>query len=177
MRNGPKEKNNPFVATFRVPVQLTKPDIVSYLAQVYGLRVTSINTVIEMGEIVKAPPGSYKAIRRKKSTKKAIVGMEEPFWFPEMRPAKFLNDNYEKDIRKNYLTRRILPVGDGGPGRGRRSWRWRGADPSVQGIGSRYNKILLRIKERRDQQERFVKGEAKKERAELEQSMQNLSVQ
>lgn len=95
VRNSPKEAKNPFIATFRVPVQLTKPDIVSYLWQIYGLKVTSISTITEMGEMVRMRPGKYKAERRKKNTKKAIVGMEEPFWFPEKRPEAWLRDNFE----------------------------------------------------------------------------------
>lgn len=95
VRNSPKEAKNPFIATFRVPVQLTKPDIVSYLWQIYGLKVTSISTITEMGEMVRMRPGKYKSERRKKNTKKAIVGMEEPFWFPEKRPEAWLRDNFE----------------------------------------------------------------------------------
>lgn len=95
IRNSPKEAKNPFIATFRVPVQLTKPDIVSYLWQIYGLKVTSISTITEMGEMVRMRPGKYKSERRLKNTKKAIVGMEEPFWFPEKRPDTWLRDNFE----------------------------------------------------------------------------------
>ena len=95
VRNGPNEAGNPYIATFRVPPQLTKPDIVSYLAQIYGLNVTSISTVIQMGEM-KFRPGQFKAKSRKKTIKKAIIGMEEPFWFPDKRPLKWLNDNFEK---------------------------------------------------------------------------------
>lgn len=94
IRNSPREAKNPFIATFRVPVQLTKPDIVSYLWQVYGLKVTSISTITEMGEIVRQQPGSYKAKYRKKNTKKAIVGLEEPFWFPEPRPKDYLDEYF-----------------------------------------------------------------------------------
>lgn len=96
VRNSPREQNNPFIATFRVPVQLTKPDIVSYLWQVYGLKVTSISTITEMGDKVRMRPGRYVSERRMKNTKKAIVGMEEPFWFPEKRPESWLRDNFEK---------------------------------------------------------------------------------
>lgn len=96
VRNSPKEQHNPYIATFRVPVQLTKPDIVSYLWQVYGLKVTSISTITEMGDKVRMRPGRYVSERRMKNTKKAIVGMEEPFWFPEKRPETWLRDNFEK---------------------------------------------------------------------------------
>lgn len=98
VRNSPREQHNPFIATFRVPVQLTKPDIVSYLWQVYGLKVTSISTITEMGDKVRMRPGRYVSERRLKNTKKAIVGMEEPFWFPEKRPETWLRDNFEKYV-------------------------------------------------------------------------------
>lgn len=110
VRNSPKEANNPFIATFRVPVQLTKPDIVSYLWQVYGLKVTSISTIIEMGEKLVRP--DLHIHRRRKSTKKAIVGLEQPFWFPETRSAAWLEDHFEKWVgleghyggQQSYLT-------------------------------------------------------------------------
>lgn len=72
--------------------------------------------------------------------------------------------------------RRLLPVGDGGPGRGRKSWRWRGSDTKVQGIGARYSQIIKRIQERRIAQEGLVSREAAKEAAALQQEMQGLSV-
>jgi ribosomal protein L23 len=104
VRNGPSEAHNPYIATFRVPVQLTKPDIVSYLAQVYGLKVTSINTVVEMGDIIRRQPGTYKAKHRQKQTKKALVGLEEPFWFPEPRSKKWLDENFEKWVQFRFLS-------------------------------------------------------------------------
>lgn len=103
VRNGPREQHNPFIATFRVPVQLTKPDIVSYLWQVYGLKVTSISTITEMGDKVRMRPGRYVSERRMKNTKKAIVGMEEPFWFPEKRPEPWLRDHFEKYVLVYFL--------------------------------------------------------------------------
>ena len=96
VRNGPAEKHNPYIATFRVPVQLTKPDIVSYLAQVYGLKVTSISTVVEMGDRMNPQVGRWKAKGRAKSTKKAIVGMEQPFWYPDRRSDEWLDRYFEK---------------------------------------------------------------------------------
>ncbi|KAL7009154.1 hypothetical protein EMMF5_001352 [Cystobasidiomycetes sp. EMM_F5] len=92
VRNSPREKGNPYIATFKVPPQLTKPDIVSYLAQVYGLRVTSISTILTMGPKVRARlPGQWKSISRERGEKKAIVGLEEPFWYPTRRPDTIKN--------------------------------------------------------------------------------------
>jgi len=176
VRNSPKEAKNPYIATFRVPVQLTKPDIVSYLWQVYGLKVTSISTITEMGE-KKLTPGAYVHERRKKNTKKAILGMEQPFWFPEKRSEEWLNDHFEKKTRADYLRRRLLPVGDGGPGRGRRSWRWRGSSLTTQGIGSRYSEIMRRIRERREQQETVVAGLARKEEKALVKKFKTMSAE
>jgi len=80
---------------------------------VYGLKTTSISTITEMGEIVRRQPGTYKAESRKKATKKAIVGMEEPFWYPEPRSEKWLNDNFEKWVLFLLLlfTRRLTQNG------------------------------------------------------------------
>lgn len=81
-----------------------------------------------------------------------------------------------RESRKQYLVRRLLPVGDGGPGRGRRSWRWRGNHPKAQGVGARYSQIVKRIQERRTLQEGIVKREAAKEALASQKEMQSLSV-
>lgn len=63
-------------------------------------------------------------------------------------------------------TRQILPMG-GQKGRGGRSWRWRGSNATVQGIGARYTTILKRIQEKRRLQEGIVTDLAKQERKEM----------
>ena len=55
-----------------------------------------------MGDI-KNRPGRYQAKARGKTIKKAVVGMEEPFWYPEKRSLKWLNDNFEKCLLASAL--------------------------------------------------------------------------
>jgi ribosomal protein L23 len=84
-RNGPAHADDPYTATFRTPVQLTKADITSFLTQVYGLQMTGIRTVIKRGDLMKRAIG-VRAIRnsaRRPSYKKAIVQLVDPFWYPE----------------------------------------------------------------------------------------------
>lgn len=89
-RNGPAHADDPYTATFRVPMSLTKPDIVSFLTQAYGLSITGIRTLIYRGEVVKMfHPGlsRRKGPGRKPGYKKAIIQMTQPFWYPE-RPSE-----------------------------------------------------------------------------------------
>jgi len=84
VRNGskPGEPYNPYQATFHVPVSLTKNDIKSYLLAVYGVETTYINTEIphQKGQQRGQPLKAYKA---KPKFKRAIVGLVEPFYYPE----------------------------------------------------------------------------------------------
>lgn len=96
-RNGPAHQDDPYTATFRVPMALSKPDIVSFLTQVYGLEITGIRTLIYRGEVIKMPhPGytSRKGPFRSPGYKKAIVQMTKPFWYPEAPSKEWLEDTY-----------------------------------------------------------------------------------
>jgi ribosomal protein L23 len=84
VRNGtkPGEPYNPYQATFHVPVSITKNDIKSYLLAVYGVETTYINTEIphQKGQQRGQP---LKAFKPKPRFKRAIVGLVEPFYYPD----------------------------------------------------------------------------------------------
>lgn len=79
--------------------------------------------------------------------------------------------------RADSLTRRLMPVGDGGPGRGRRSFRWRGANATKQGVGARYSEIVKRLQERRTLQEQQVMSLVEKEKASMVKRLEQLKAQ
>lgn len=84
----PNEPYNPWEATFYVPHSITKLDVRSYLYSMYGLEVTYIRTDNYYPKI-KARPGlptkrSNKGISLQ-SRKRAVVGLKQPFIFPNMR--------------------------------------------------------------------------------------------
>lgn len=96
-RNSPAHEHDPFTATFRVPKSLSKPDIVAFLTQVYGLRIIGIRTMIYQGEVVKMfHPGisAKKGPARKPGYKKAVIQMDQPFWYPERPSHKELDENF-----------------------------------------------------------------------------------
>jgi ribosomal protein L23 len=93
VRNGPPHTDDPFTATFRVSLQLTKPDIRSYLAQIYGLEITSLRTANYIGEDKYYPGKGWKRTRER-TYKKVLVGLVEPFWYPEERSKEWLEREF-----------------------------------------------------------------------------------
>jgi large subunit ribosomal protein L23 len=84
----PGEPYNPWQATFYVPHSLTKLDIRSYLHSVYGLDVTYIRTDNYYAPIkrqIGAPHRRSTDGIAMKSRKRAVVGLKQPFIFPNMR--------------------------------------------------------------------------------------------
>lgn len=100
VRNSPAHANDPYTATFRVPTQLTKPDIVTFLTQAYGLNVLGIRTSIKMGRVYhhQALDQGFKRFTRQKTIKTAFIQMDRPFWYPEAPKQEWLNENFEVSV-------------------------------------------------------------------------------
>ncbi|ORY30334.1 hypothetical protein BCR39DRAFT_529234 [Naematelia encephala] len=166
----PGEAYDPYVATFRLPLSMTKTDLRSYLKAVYDLDVTFIRTDIHYGELTRNKRGQW--IRQKGAKynyKRAIVGLHEPFHYPDdveelaaqgkaagqgtkwaEARRKALNDTFyledqAKDRRRTYL--RVY--------RGTRKFR----DPQQ---GENAGHVVRAIMERRKQREELIKLEAVK---------------
>jgi len=96
MRNytPPGEPYNPWQATFRIPKNLTKTDVRSYLMAVYGVQTTFIRTDNYRAELSRRPPRLSNPDKRPSiaSYKRAIVGLVEPFYYPlrleDMEPER-----------------------------------------------------------------------------------------
>jgi ribosomal protein L23 len=84
VRNGvkPGDPYNPYKATFHVPLSVTKNDIKSYLLAVYGVETTYVNTEIPHQKGQKRRQ-LLKTFKPKPRFKRAIVGLVEPFYYPE----------------------------------------------------------------------------------------------
>ncbi|KAG8745680.1 hypothetical protein FRC10_007377 [Ceratobasidium sp. 414] len=102
----PGEPYNPFEATFRVPQSVTKLDIRGYLLSMYGVRTTYIRTDNRIADIRRnrttyvkgrwdSPQGTYK---------RAIVGLEEPFYYPQAREDMGIK---EREAWDEYLNRKF----------------------------------------------------------------------
>ncbi|KAG2039961.1 hypothetical protein BDR03DRAFT_950722, partial [Suillus americanus] len=73
---------NPYEATFRVPMSVTKTDVRSYLSAVYGVKTTYIRTANYFSPLYRKYNGA-KATRSYRTYKRAIVGLVDPFYYPE----------------------------------------------------------------------------------------------
>ncbi|KAJ7066568.1 mitochondrial ribosomal protein L23 [Mycena amicta] len=81
----PDQPYNPWQATFRVPKNLTKTDIRSYLMAVYGVQTTYIRTDNYRAELSRQPENRNVNNHSKSSIasyKRAVVGLVEPFYYP-----------------------------------------------------------------------------------------------
>ncbi|KAK0488693.1 mitochondrial ribosomal protein L23 [Armillaria novae-zelandiae] len=73
----PEEPYNPYEATFRIPLSITKTDIRSYLLAVYGVKTTYIRT-----DIYRPAVPRRGAPQTKTAYKRTVVGLVEPFYYP-----------------------------------------------------------------------------------------------
>ncbi|KAJ7115907.1 hypothetical protein C8R44DRAFT_793613 [Mycena epipterygia] len=80
----PGQPYNPWQATFRIPKNLTKTDIRSYLMAVYGVQTTYIRTDNYRAELSRKEPRRTSNDKRPSiaSYKRAVVGLVEPFYYP-----------------------------------------------------------------------------------------------
>jgi large subunit ribosomal protein L23 len=95
----PGEPYNPHEATFRVPQSLTKLDIRGYLLAMYGVRTTYIRTDNRMADI-RRDRSTYSMGRwssPKDTYKRAVVGLKEPFYFPQAREDMNATEREERD--------------------------------------------------------------------------------
>ncbi|GAA5997323.1 mitochondrial 54S ribosomal protein uL23m MRP20 [Rhodotorula paludigena] len=130
VRNTGEHRDDPYTATFRTSLQLTKPDITNYLKNIYGLHVTSIRTINYLSALKRNPiGGGYGRSGGTKSYKKVLVTMTEPFWYPEERTRGWLNEHFERDRMEEMRDRKMLKIGDGHK-YGVSSSRYRGAHKS-----------------------------------------------
>ena len=127
VRNTGAHADDPYTATFRTDLRLTKPDISNYLKNVYGLHITSLRTLNYLSPLKRNPiGGGYSRAGGVKNYKKVVVTMTEPFWYPEERSRAWCNEHFERDRMEEMRDRKMLRIGDGqkyGVG----SWRYKGA--------------------------------------------------
>lgn len=116
MRNAtaPGEPYNPYHATFRVPLSFTKTDIRSYLQATYGVATTYIRTEVFHPDL----PGIRGRKSKKKAFKRAIVGLVDPFYYPnadadltleeKTKQADLLEEHFQVKLTKSIYHRAML---------------------------------------------------------------------
>lgn len=77
-------KADPWKASFRLPLDMSKHALVNYLRSIYGLRVTWVRTQVYRSQITRSRVGRGRTAKGQRTWKKAEVGLLEPFVFPEL---------------------------------------------------------------------------------------------
>lgn len=151
MRNytPPGEAYDPTIATFRIPPSMTKTDLRSYLYSVYGLEVTFIRTDNYVAPTHRIAGGRVAREKgSKKNYKRAIVGLTEPFHYPddveEMRAGTFggleegerLAKIREEVLDGEYVLKDVEEYRKAQKMKMYKGWRWRAVthDNAVSGI-------------------------------------------
>lgn len=114
VRNTGAYADDPYTATFRTDLRLTKPDISNYLKNVYNLSITSLRTMNYLSALKRNPiGGGYSRAGGTKNYKKVLVTLTEPFWYPEERGREWCNEHFERDRMEELRDRKMLKIGDG----------------------------------------------------------------
>ncbi|KAK4054841.1 hypothetical protein OIV83_000765 [Microbotryomycetes sp. JL201] len=130
VRNTDKYKDDPYTATFRTDLRLSKPDISNYLKNIYGLDITSLRTMNYLSKLKRNNiGGGMSRSSGTKNYKKVLVGLKEPFWYPEERSREWCNEHFERDRMEEMRDRKMLKIGDGRK-HGVSAQRYRGAHKS-----------------------------------------------
>ena len=153
----PGKPYNPYEATFRIPQSVTKTDVRSYLAAVYGVQTTYIRTDNYIAPVHRARNGQrVRSGMSHRTYKRAVVGLVEPFYYPMMPEDMSKEDREARELSldKMYhfrakedmvkaqflmMTRRSSP-----------GWVWRGD------LTTRRGTILKKIAEQRALREQFL---------------------
>jgi large subunit ribosomal protein L23 len=96
----PGQPYNPYEATFRVPQSLTKLDIRQYLLAVYGVETTYIRTTNYVAPLRRMEMGKPMQREAHGTYKKAVVGLVEPFYHPDLEEDMTIEQRAE---RRKYL--------------------------------------------------------------------------
>lgn len=114
VRNTGVYAQDPYTATFRTDLRLTKPDISNYLKNIYGLGITSLRTINYQSSLKRNPiGGGYSRAGGVKNYKKVLVGLTQPFWYPEERGREWCNEHFMRDTMEEARDRKMLKIGDG----------------------------------------------------------------
>jgi large subunit ribosomal protein L23 len=151
----PGKPYNPYEATFRVPQSITKTDVRSYLAAVYGVKTTYIRTDNYLSPYKRTVTGWVK---KRKVYKRAVVGLEDPFYYPQaiedMNKAereqriKWLDESFTIKSKKDWMSLERLRISK----KSSPNWHWKERD----GFNSHRGKILERVAEQRAKREQFL---------------------
>ncbi|CEH13423.1 RP-L23, MRPL23, rplW [Ceraceosorus bombacis] len=136
-RNGDKLRPaDPWKATFRVPLRMSKHEVLNYLRDLYGLHATWYRSLIYRNPRTRdlRAGGRWVQNQGHRSFKKVEVGLVEPFLFPEMTDA--IRENTLAETEARFENARILKriSAEGALAR----QRWRATRPMTDMLPERY---------------------------------------
>jgi large subunit ribosomal protein L23 len=151
----PGQPYNPYEATFRIPQSVTKTDVRSLLLAVYGVRCTYIRTDNYISPWYRTLDGPRR--RAYKTYKRAVVGLVEPFYYPQrledMEPEarkereEFIERNFAIQHTRNLQKEELLRLTKG---QGRMSWKFKAP------YATKRSHIIRLVSERRAARENLV---------------------
>lgn len=155
----PNTPYNPYEATFRIPRNLTKNDLRSYLFFVYGVKTTYIRTDNYIAPF-KRHRGTRAMTRTHSAFKRAVVGLVDPFYPPGM-----IEDMRRKD--RSNLKKKIWDefyVAEREEMREKQMQEMRQPftalddkkNPYIPGLATSRAKIMRKVLERRKEREKMI---------------------
>lgn len=153
----PGKPYNPYEATFRVSQSVTKTDIRSYLASVYGVQTTYIRTDNYLSPYKRTFTGWTKA---RKEYKRAVVGLVEPFYYPQAIEdmPRVEREERQKWLESTFLIKRLQEMKAWEllrmTKKGSKNWHWRKSEDGH--YTAQRGKILATVAAQRAKREQYL---------------------
>ena len=151
---------NPYEATFRIPRNLTKNDLRSYLFFVYGVKTTYIRTDNFIAPFVRKGRLRAKIRAPHRTFKRAVVGLVDPFYPPGMLEdmSKKERDDAKKRIWEDFYISQRATMRERQMQQMRQPFTALGdkKNPYIEGLATSRAKIMRKVLERRKERERMI---------------------
>ncbi|KAL5492317.1 hypothetical protein ACEPAI_3764 [Sanghuangporus weigelae] len=161
----PGRPYNPYEATFYISNYLTKTDVRSYLHAIYGVECTYIRTdnyFMPMKHRKGVAIGRMANKGNKKTHKRAVVGLKEPFYYPQMVEDMNGKDRWlrENAIEDTFRIKALEEAQKAVSVKSTTGTRENNISALAQQWDSR-KKIIRRLWERREERERATRDLAR----------------
>jgi large subunit ribosomal protein L23 len=146
---------NPYEATFRIPMSVTKTDIRSYLSAVYGVKTTYIRTANYFSPLYRKYNGA-KTTRSYRTYKRAVVGLVDPFYYPQAmedmttedrkQRMNWLNEKFALDAIKRWRRHELVRTSMSGS----KNWRFTGhlrRDKILKAVARNRTRMLREVED------------------------------
>lgn len=153
----PGKPYNPYEATFRVSQSVTKTDIRSYLAAVYGVQITYIRTDNYLSPYRRTFTGF---VRKRKEYKRAVVGLVEPFYYPQAVEdmVQVEREKRQRWIESSFFIKHLKEMKAWEflrmTKKGSKDWRWKKGEDGH--YTAKRGKILAAVAAQRAKREQFL---------------------